>query len=98
VFGLAAVRTNDELIEEELRTDAAFRAEWKRAALGRMVAIAIVRYRADHDLSQADMADRLGMTLPQLARLELSEVNPNRNALMRILDQLGVEFKIDPVE
>jgi len=57
-----------------------------------------VRYRADHDLSQADLADRLGMTLPQVARLELGEVNPNRNALMRILDQLGVEFKIDPVE
>jgi hypothetical protein len=38
MVGVAAMRTNDELIEEELRTDAAFRAEWEHAALGRAVA------------------------------------------------------------
>jgi hypothetical protein len=70
MVGVAAMRTNEELIEEELRTGAAFRAEWKRAALGRALAIAIVRYRADHDLSERDLAERLGMTLAEIERLE----------------------------
>jgi ribosome-binding protein aMBF1 (putative translation factor) len=92
---VAAMRTNDELIEEELRTDPEFGAEWERTTLGRTVATEMVRYRGDQDLSQADLADRLGMTLPQVARLELGEVNPSRHALKRISDQLGIEFAID---
>lgn len=32
---VAAIRTNDELVEEELCTDPAFRAEWERTAPAR---------------------------------------------------------------
>ena len=53
---LSEMKTNDELIAELLRTDPEFRAEWERTALAREVALAIVRYRADHDLSQRDLA------------------------------------------
>ena len=47
------MKANDELIAEQLRTDPEFRAEWERTALARAVAVAIVRYRAEHDLSSA---------------------------------------------
>ncbi len=89
------MKTNDELIAEQLRTDPEFRAEWERTALARAVAIAIVRYRSDHDLSQRELADRLNMKQPQVARLELGEVNPSIDTLMRISAQLGIEFTID---
>jgi transcriptional regulator with XRE-family HTH domain len=89
------MKSNDELLAEQLRTDPGFRAEWERTALGRAVAVAIVRYRADHDLSQRDLALRLGMKQPQIARLELGEVNPRMDTLMRIAAQLQVEFTID---
>jgi ribosome-binding protein aMBF1 (putative translation factor) len=92
MFGVAAMRTNDELIEEELRADAAFRAEWKRAALGRAVAIAIVRYRAAHDLPERDLAERLGTTLPQIERLEAGDFNPSRDTVARVSSQLGIEL------
>jgi transcriptional regulator with XRE-family HTH domain len=92
---LSEMKTNDELLAEQLRTDPAFRAEWERTALARAVAVAIVRYRADHDLSQRDLADRLGMKQPQVGRLELGEVNPSIDTLMRISSRLGVEFTID---
>jgi len=78
---LSEMKTNDELIAEQLRTDPEFRAEWERTALARAVALAIVRYRGDHDLSQRELAERLGMKQPQVARLELA--------------QLGIEFTID---
>lgn len=92
---LSEMKTNDELIAEQLRTDPEFRAEWERTALARAVAVAIVRYRADHDLSQRELAERLGMKQPQVARLELGEVNPSMDTLMRITSQLGIEFTID---
>jgi transcriptional regulator with XRE-family HTH domain len=92
---LSELKTNDELIAEQLRTDPEFRAEWERTAFGRAVAVAIVRYRAQHDLSQRDLAKRLGMKQPQVARLELGEVNPSIDTLMRISSQLGIEFTID---
>jgi transcriptional regulator with XRE-family HTH domain len=92
---LSELKTNDELIVEQLRTDPEFRAEWERTALARAVAVAIVRYRADRDLSQRGLAERLGMKQPQVARLELGEVNPSMETLMRVSAQLGIEFTID---
>jgi transcriptional regulator with XRE-family HTH domain len=92
---LSEMKTNDELIAEELRPDPEFRAEWERTALARAVAVAVVRYRAEHDLSQRELAGRLGIKQPQVARLELGEVNPSMQTLMRISAQLGLEFTID---
>jgi transcriptional regulator with XRE-family HTH domain len=92
---LSEMKTNDELIAERLGTDPEFRAEWERTALARAVAVAIVRYRGERDLSQRELAERLGMKQPQVARLELGEVNPSMQTLMRISAQLGIEFTID---
>ena len=92
---LSEMKTNDELIAEHLRTDPEFRAEWERTALARAVAVAIVRYRSEHDLSQRELAERLCMKQPQVARLELGEVNPSINTMMRISAQLGIEFTIE---
>ena len=66
-----------------------------RGELSRAVAVAIVRYRAEHDLSQRELAERLRMKQPQVARLELGEVNPNIDTLMRISAALGIELTID---
>lgn len=92
---LGVMKTNDELIAEQLRTDPEYRAEWERTALARAVAVAIVRYRTEHALSQRDLAQRLGMKQPQIARLELGEVNPTVDTLARTASQLGIGFTID---
>ncbi|MGH2868369.1 MAG: helix-turn-helix domain-containing protein, partial [Solirubrobacteraceae bacterium] len=91
---LSELKTNDEILQEELQ-DPEFRAVWERTALARAVALAIVRYRGDHGLSQRDLAERLDMKQPQVARLELGEVNPSMETLMRVSAQLGIEFTID---
>lgn len=84
--------TNDDVIAEELRVDTQFRAEWECTAQGRKLALAIVCYRADHLLSQSDLADRLGATQAEVARLELGKVNPPGDTLTRVFAQLGIEF------
>jgi len=92
---LSEMKTNDELVAEQLRTDPEFRVAWERTALARAVAVAIVRYRGERDLSQRDLAQRLGMRQPQIARLELGEVNPSIETLMRLVSELKIEFTID---
>ncbi|MGO9319323.1 MAG: helix-turn-helix domain-containing protein [Solirubrobacteraceae bacterium] len=92
---LSDMKTNEELLAEQLRADPKFRAEWERTALARAVAVAVVRYRAERDLSQRDLARLLDIKQPQVARLELGEVNPSMDTLMRLASGLGIEFTID---
>lgn len=92
---LTDLKTSDELLADQLASDPAFRAEWERTALARGVAVALVRYRADHQLAQKDLAERLGMTQPQVARLERGDINPNMDTLMRLAAGLDIEFAID---
>jgi ribosome-binding protein aMBF1 (putative translation factor) len=92
---LSEMRGNQAVVAEQLRTDPEFRAAWERTALARGVAVALVRYRVEHDLSQRDLAKRLQMKQPQVARLELGEINPSMDTLMRVASRLGIEFTID---
>ena len=86
--------TNDERIVEQM-ADPAFRAEWERTALARAVALRLVRYRSERDLSQRDLAKLLDMEQPQVARLERGDVNPTLETLMRLAGALEIEFTID---
>lgn len=92
---LTGFRDSRDVLEEKLASDPDFRAEWERTALARAVAIEIVRYRAEHGLSQRALADSLGMKQPNIARLELGEINPKIETLMLLSSRLGLEFKID---
>jgi ribosome-binding protein aMBF1 (putative translation factor) len=92
---LSEMRTNDEAIVQKLRDDPEFRAEWERTALGRAVALAVVRYRGEGDISQRELARRLGMRQPQVARLERGDVNPTIDTLARLVTVLDIELTID---
>ena len=85
-----SLRTNDELIDDELHADPEFRAEWERTALGRAAAVAIVHYRAEHDLSQQQLAGRPGMTTAQIAELEVGDANPSPDTLHAISAPLAI--------
>jgi transcriptional regulator with XRE-family HTH domain len=91
---LSDMKTNDELLAEQL-ADPEFRAEWERTALARAVALRLVRYRTERDISQRDLAELLGMKQPQVARLERGDVNPGLETLMRLAGALEIEFTID---
>lgn len=91
---LSDLTTNEGLLAKELEDDA-FRAEWERTALARAVAIGLVRHRAEHGLSQRQLAELLGMHQPQVARLESGDVNPRWPTIFRLSSRLGIEFTID---
>ncbi|HVC35781.1 MAG TPA: helix-turn-helix transcriptional regulator [Chloroflexota bacterium] len=83
-----------ELLAEQLR-DPAFRAAWERTALARAVALAVVSYRAKHHLTQAQLAQQLGVRQPHITRLELGEHNPSLEMLQRLARVLGLRFIVE---
>lgn len=91
---LSDLKTSEQVLAQELR-DPAFRREWERTAVARAVALQVLAYRTEHRLSQRALAQRLGMTQPQLARLEAGEHNPTIDTLARLAQTLDVEFAID---
>lgn len=81
-----------QVLAERLERDLEFRAEWERTALARAVSVALVKYRADHGLSQRALAKLLGMPQSQIARLEIGENNPSVEMLQRLSKGTGQRF------
>ncbi|HEY7951816.1 MAG TPA: helix-turn-helix transcriptional regulator [Solirubrobacteraceae bacterium] len=96
---LSEMKTSDEVLAESLR-DPAYAVEWNRTTVARAVALQVLSYRVEHGLSQRLLAKRLGMSQPQVARLEIGEHNPTIDTLARLAQGLNVEFAIDvrPIE
>lgn len=91
---LKELMTDDEVMEECLKNPE-FRKEWERTALARAVAIEVIRYRAEHGISQTELGRRLGMHQPAIARLEEGEHNPSIDMLRRLSQKLGIDLNIN---
>lgn len=91
---LTDLKTSEQVLAAELG-DPDFKREWDRTALARAVALKVLTYRTEHALSQRGLAKQLGMTQPQLARLEAGEHNPTIDTLARLAQTLDTEFVID---
>jgi ribosome-binding protein aMBF1 (putative translation factor) len=85
---------HQEVLAESLR-DAEFRAEWERTALARWLAIEVVHYRAERNLSQRQLAERLGVHQSDVARMEGGEHTPSLERLVRVAAGLDIEVMID---
>ena len=85
----------DALVAEEQLADPSFRAEWQRLAPAREFAATLLRYRADHKLSQRALAEKLGVSQPRVVKLESGEHNPEVDTIINAVRQLGIEFVLD---
>lgn len=88
-------RSTAEVRDEQLRQDPDLRAYWERTALARAVALAVVGHRAKHHLTQTQLAEKLGVRQPQVARLESGEHNPSIEMLQRLARTLGLRFIVE---
>jgi len=90
-----ADKSFDALVAEEQLADPSFRAEWQRLAPAREFAATLLRYRAEHKLSQRALAKRLGVSQPRVVKLESGEHNPEVDTIINAVRQLGIEFVLD---
>jgi DNA-binding XRE family transcriptional regulator len=88
-------KTFDALVAEEQLADPSFRAEWQRLAPAREFAATLLRYRAEHNLSQRALAKKLGVSQPRVVKLESGEHNPEVDTIINAVRQLGIEFVLD---
>lgn len=88
-------KTFDALLAEEQLANPDFRAEWQRLAPAREFAATLLRYRAEHDLSQRALAQKLGVSQPRVVKLEAGEHNPEVDTIINAVRRLGIEFVLD---
>ena len=93
------MKGRDSTSTEDLHTadlnDPEYRAEWERTRLAHEVALRVVAYRVEHQLTQAAPARKLGMRQPHIARLEAGEHEPSLAMLSRLARVLGMAFYLD---
>ncbi|MGH3708834.1 MAG: helix-turn-helix transcriptional regulator [Pseudonocardiaceae bacterium] len=82
-------------VRDDALGDPGVAAEYERTSFAHAVAIRVIRYRVDHDLSQSALARQLGMQQPAIARLEAGDHEPSLTTLVRLARGLGMEFHID---
>jgi transcriptional regulator with XRE-family HTH domain len=85
----------DEVLDAERRADPDFWAEWQRFAPARQFAVALVRHRIEHELSQRDLAALLGLSQPRVVKLESGEHNPDISTIINAVRRLEIEFCLD---
>lgn len=90
---ISELKTAAQVIEEQ-RQDPAFRAEWDRTAFARDVALRILRYRTDNNLTQTALARQVGMTQSVIARLESGDQPPSIQTLAKLSAGTGMEFDV----
>lgn len=83
--------THDEVLDL-LRTDPGFAQLWDQSTFARVVAGQLMGYRGEHDLTQHQLADLLGVKQPQVARWERGETVPTPSNLARIAGTLKIEL------
>ena len=88
------LKRHEEVLAEHLK-DPEFRAEWERTQLAHAVALRLIAYRVEHGLTQTDLARRVGLKQPAIARLEAGDHEPSLATLSRLSRGLGIEFHID---
>lgn len=88
------MKTVEESLIEDLK-DPEFRKEWERTALARAVALEVIKYRAEHGISQTELGRRLGMHQPAVSRLEEGDQTPSIDMLKRLSEKLGIDLTIN---
>lgn len=86
--------SHKDVLAEDLR-DPEFREEWERTAVARWLAVEVAHYRAEHDLSQRQLAELLGVHQSDVARMETGEHAPTLDRLIRVAKGLDIELMID---
>jgi len=81
-------------VHQRLMQDPEYAQAWQETELADQVATLLIAYRAKHGLSQTELARRLGMRQPAVARLEAGEHAPSFRTLTRLAAVLEVELNL----
>lgn len=74
----------EKLLNQRLEEDGEFKALWEEDAPRREIIDKIISLRIEHQLTQKEMAEKLGTSPTAIARIENGKVNPSINFLLKV--------------
>ena len=92
---LSDLNTHDESKHARRLVDSEYAAEDERLALAGAVSVAVVKYRAEHNLSQTQFANVMGWKQPAVARLERGDHQPALATLERLARAGVIRVRLD---
>lgn len=92
---LSELNTHDAAKDARHVNDPAYASETDRLALAGAIAVAVVRYRADHNLTQTAFAQTMGWKQPAVARLERGDHQPALATLERLARAGVIRVRLD---
>ena len=92
---LSDLRSAEAIHQEDMANDPDYRKEYLRNRFANQVAIEVIRWRTEHNLTQTALAKLLGMRQPNVARLEAGEHAPSLDTLSRLSARLDINFSIN---
>lgn len=95
IMKLRDLKPAEVVCAEQLAKSPALREERDRTALARAVARRVVAYRAEHGVTQTELARRLGLRQSAVARLEAGEHEPTLATLALLARRLDMQFHLD---
>jgi ribosome-binding protein aMBF1 (putative translation factor) len=84
-------------LKKTLMQNDEFRAEYEKADAEFQIVEALVRARTEGNISQAELASRMGTTQSAIARLEGGGVSPSLATLRRYAAAAGLRLEINLV-
>lgn len=82
-------------LKKKLMANPEFRAEYEKADAEFSLIEALVRARSNANLSQAELAKKIGTTQSAIARLEGGGVSPSLSTLRRYAQATGSRLEIN---
>ena len=79
-------------------TDPEYGRAYDALTVARQVAYQVLEYRLDQGLTQQQLAESTGTSLPQISRIESGVHNPTLKTLQRLAAVMGKQFTVSFVD
>lgn len=86
--------TAHEASSRRAARDATYREQWEANAVAREIAWQVVKYRMEHNLTQQELAARVGTSHSQISRIESGRHQTSVGTLRRIGEVFGLRLVI----
>lgn len=84
----------NDFLDEQLK-DKSFKKEWDALEPEYQIISAMLRYRAENNITQKQLADITGIPQADISRLENGNANPSLKTLQRLAEGMGMKLKIE---
>ena len=88
------MKTFNNYLKEQLK-DPEIKAEWNRLEPEFQIVRALIKIRAEKNISQKQLSELTGINQADISRLENGNANPSLRTLQRLAEGLGMKLKLE---